>query len=290
MVPTKERNHSGILLKYKGENLLFDCGEGIQRQFRIADEKITKITRIFLSHWHGDHVLGIPGLLQSLNSSKYEHEEIKLKIYGPKGTKEKIETLSKLFEGEQRIELNVEEITKEGKIMGTDEFEMYAYALDHTLPCFGFQWKEKSRRRINVTAAKKLGLKEGPELGKLQQGKTITLNGKKIKPEEATYLVEGKTIGYIPDTAACAACMKIAEDCNILICESTYHSDEEEKAELYKHMTARQAATIASQANVEKLILTHFSQRYKSVEELEKEAKDIFLNTVAAYDFMKVEV
>ena len=290
MVPTKERNHTGILLKSRNETLLFDCGENIQRQCRIANEKITKITRIFITHWHGDHVLGLPGLIQSLNSSKYEEERQKLYIYGQKGIKNKIETLLDCFESERQIEIKIQEISKDGKFLETEEFEVEAHKLDHTIPCIGFKFIEKDRRKINLSKAKKLGLKEGPSLGRLQRGITITKDGKKITPNEVTYVVAGRRIGYISDTKICNACVMIAKDCDVLISESTYQSKEEEKAEQYKHMTSKQAATIASQSNVEKLILTHFSQRYKTLTDLENEAKDIFPNTIAAFDLMRIKV
>ena len=289
MVPTKDRNQSGIFFKYKNEGLLFDCGEGIQRQFKTIDEKITKITKIFISHWHGDHVLGIPGLLQSLNSSLYEQDDVSVEIYGPQGTEKAIKTLLDCFTFDRTISLVVKDFN-EGVIFQNTDFFIEVYALEHSIPTFGFRFVEKDRRRVDLEKTKKYCLPEGPLLGKLQQGETITFNKKKIKPEDVTYLVPGKKIAYISDTSLCKNCLKLAQDVDALIIEATYHSRDEEKAEKYKHLTALQAAMIAQQSNAGRLLLTHFSQRYKTVGDLEQEAKDVFPDTVAAYDFLRIKI
>ena len=289
MVPTKDRNQTAILLKYKDEGLLFDCGEGTQRQLKIVKEKITKITKIFISHWHGDHVLGLPGLIQTLNSSKFEDEKLKLEVYGPKGIQKDLTTLINCFEFDKKITINIHEI-EEGIILDKADFKVECYKLDHTIPAFGFKFTEKDKRRVNMAKAKKFGLESGPNLGKLQQGKTITHKNTTITPDDVTYIVKGKKFGYIADTTTCNNCLKIADECDLLISECTYHSKEEEKAEQYKHLTAEQVASIANKANAKKLILTHFSQRYKTVETLENEARITFPETQAAFDGMRIKI
>jgi ribonuclease Z len=289
MVPTKERNHSALFMKYGKEGILVDCGEGTQRQFKLADETATKVTKILISHWHGDHVLGLPGLLQTLSASEYATRETPLEIYGPRGTKKHIELMLQAFPFDNKLELKIKEIAEEIFIQ-TDEFEIEAYMLDHTTQCLGFKFREKDKRRIDVTKVKKIGIPEGPLLGKLQQNKAITFNGKKISPKETTYVVPGKIIGIIADTGQCKNCLEIAEGTDILICEATYMEKEAEKAEQYKHLTIRQAALIAHTGNTKKLILTHFSQRYKDKAEIEQEAKDIFPSVILAYDGMKITI
>lgn len=286
MVPTKERNHFSFYVKYKNEGMLFDCGEGTQRQIKIADIRPSSITKIFITHFHGDHVLGLPGLLQTLSASQYEGT---LNIYGPPGIKDFIAKITELFAFDNKLDMKVHEI-KKTKFLDASDYYMEAYPLEHSVPCLGYCLLEKDRLRINAQKASKLGLKPGPLLGKLQQGQAIEVKGKKILPEDVTYSVKGKKLGFIADTVMTNNCLKIAQDADVLISEATHSSEHEEKASLYKHFTAKQAAFVANQADVKKLILTHFSQRYKNINDVLDDAKDIFPNTVAAYDFMKVKV
>ncbi|MBN2422525.1 ribonuclease Z [Candidatus Woesearchaeota archaeon] len=286
MVPTKERNHQSILISYNNEGLLIDCGEGTQRQLKLANIKPSKITKILISHWHGDHVLGLPGLFQTLNKCEFEKT---LEIYGPKGTKKHFEYMFKAFEFENSIDYKIIEINRE-KIIETKDFCVYGYALEHGIDCYGFVFLEKDKRKIKLSYTNKLGIPEGPLLGKLQNNQSIKWNEKKIAPEDATYIVKGKKIGIINDTVLCNNCNKIAEDADILICEAVYISDLEKKAKEYMHLTAKQAALIASRNNVKKLVLTHFSQRYKTTEEFLDEAKTIFKDSLCAYDLMKVKL
>ncbi len=287
MVPTKERNHSALFIKYGKEGILVDCGEGTQRQFKLAEETATRITRILISHWHGDHVLGLPGLLQTLSASEYGTKETPLEIYGPRGTKKHIELMLQAFPFDNKIDIKIKEIN-EGIFINTEGFKIEAYELEHSTSCIGFKFVEKDKRRIDVEKVKKLRIPEGPLLGKLQQNKAIIFNGKNISPKETTYVVPGKKIGIITDTGQCNNCLRIAEDTDILICEATFMDKEVEKAEEYKHLTIKQAALIAHTVNTKKLVLTHFSQRYKDKAEIEQEAKDIFPNVVFAYDGMKI--
>ncbi len=285
MVPTKERNHSGIFLSYRGEGILVDCGEGIQRQLKIAEIKPTKITKIFLTHWHGDHVLGLPGLLQTLNSSEYEK---KLEIYGPIGTKKSFEYMFKAFSFKIDFEYKIKELSNNN--FSLKEIVVSSLLLEHKIPCLGFSFTEKDRRRIKPAIIKKLGIPDGPLLGELQNNKKITWKGKEILPKETTYLVKGKKISIILDTVLTKNVYSLAKDSNLLICESSYDSSLEEKAKEYKHLTAKQAALLASQTNVKKLVLTHISQRYKTPKILLEDAKDVFEDVCVAYDFMKLKI
>lgn len=285
MQPTKERNHSAILLRYKKENLLLDCGEGTQRQMRLAGIKPAKITKLLITHWHGDHVFGIPGLMSSMGADQFAE---KLIIYGPKGTKKYINYLLKSFAAHDIIDFETHEI-KEGKFYESTDFVLEAWPLKHSVPCLGFSFKEKDRRRIKVSKTNKLGLK-GPVLGKLQQGEDILFNGKKILADDVTTIVKGKKISYIADTLPCKSADKLAKNAEILISEGTHLDEIREKTKKYMHLTVKQAALIASENNAKKLIITHLSQRYKSTEQIIEEAKTYFDNSVIAYDFMKVKI
>ena len=255
MQPTKIRNHSGILLSYNKESILMDCGEGTQRQMRIAGIKPARITKILISHWHGDHVFGLPGLLSTMGADK---PGTTVQIYGPPGTKSYLDHVFQSFAKKDIIPFTVSEV-QEGIIYESEEFTLSAHKLKHSVPCYGYCFQEKDRRRIVVAKAKKLGL-EGPILGNIQQGKDVVHKGIKIKVNDVTYL------------------------------EGTHLSDIQEKTEKYMHLTVQQAALIASENNTQNLIITHLSQRYKSPTEILKEAKTYFDKVAVAEDFMKVKV
>jgi ribonuclease Z len=284
-IPTTTRNHTAILIKYKNENILIDCGEGTQRQFRKAKINPCKLTRILITHWHGDHVLGLPGLFQTLILNGYKKT---LYIYGPKGTKKYIKEFSKIFQI-RKLKIKVEEVN--GKFLQTPDFEIHALPLKHGCPCNGYSFKEKQKLRIDKTKLKKLKIKDKSKIARLAKGKTITINNKKIKPSQLTYKQPSRKITFILDTKINPNINKLAKDSELLIIESTYSKKESALASKYGHLTTEQTAKIAKKAKVKKLILTHLSQRYEFKEKaLLKEAKKIFPNTTIAKDFMRVEV
>ena len=285
MVPTKDRNHISILLNYKNENILIDCGENTQRQLKIVNVSPTKITRILITHWDGDHVLGLPGLIQTLAANEYNKT---LQIYGPKGSKEMVSNMLKTYNMKDKIKLSVIEVKKDGLFLKEKDFSVLAFHLKHTSTCLGYSFIEGDVRKVDVDVIKKYRIPQGPIIGNLQKGLNIKYQDKIIKFEEATYLKKGKKISIILDTLLTPNCYKVAQDSDLLICEATFANDLENKAKAYKHLTAKQAAQIAKASNVKKLVLTHFSQRYKTTKPLEKEAKKIFKNTIASKDFMNL--
>ena len=288
MQPTKERNPSAIYINYETENLLFDCGEGTQRQMRLKGLKPTKITRVLLSHYHGDHILGLPGFLSNLKANEYKTT---LHIYGPKGI-EKLMSLileiARIKSGELKIELHE---LKEGKIFETEKFEIESYILKHSIPSYGFIFKEKDKRKINIDYTSKFGLKQHPIFGELQKGKDITFNGKKIKSKSVTYTQLGKKVTIILDTAKNQNTIQLAKNSDLLICESTYSADESEQAKEYKHLTTSQAAEIAKKAKVKQLALVHISDKHlHRLPQLLKEAKKVFKNTLIPEDLEVLKV
>lgn len=289
MVPTKDRNVQSIYLEYKGEGILIDCGEGTQRQMNIKGINRLKVKKILISHWHGDHVSGLIGLIQTMGNHE---EKKKLEIYGPRGTEKHMTHLlqSCIFDLALELEINELDIDAKHTIFENEDYMIEAAPLDHSVPCLGYSFIEKDKRNINLIKAKKLGLKEGPNLGKLQRGQSITHEGKKIEPDEVSTIKKGKKTTFILDTALTDTCYELAQDADLLISEATLCSDLKEKAQERKHMTAEGAALVASTSGVKKLILTHFSQRYKTLHDLEKEAKETFENTEMAFDFMKVKL
>ncbi len=287
MLPTKERGHSTAFVSFKNENILVDCGENTQRQLRIAKISPPKITRIFLTHWHGDHIFGLPGFIENLSKGHYDKV---LMIYGPSGTKRKFQNLLNAFDLNGKLKINFAEIKKDGIFLDEEDFIAEAASLKHNVKCLAYSITEKPTRKINLRYIKKVGIPKGPILGKLQKGLDVEFKEKKIRAKDATFLKGGKRVTFILDTALNENCYKIAKNSDLLVCESTYSEKLKEKAKDYLHLTSKDAASIAKRSKVKRLILTHFSQRYKDVKEIEEEARKIFPNTICARDFMEVEV
>ena len=283
-IPTKSKNHTAILLDYEPELILFDCGEGTQRQFKIADINPLKLTKIFLTHWHADHTLGLPGLLKTLALHNYSG---KLKIYGPKYTKEKFQLFEQIF-GKLDIQLEIEELSPKKKIEEKD-FIIETAEMSHGVRTLAYSFTIKDKIRLDKSKIKKLKLPDQKLFGQLQQGKDIIINNKKIKAKNYIYEEKGKKITIILDTEMNENTISLAKNSDILITDSSYISENQQQAKEYQHLTAAQAATIAKQAKVKKLILTHISQRYQGNPSIVlKEAKKIFKNTVLANDFDKI--
>ena len=287
-VPTKKHNHPALLLTYKDENILIDCGEGTQRQFRFAHINPCKLTRILITHWHGDHVLGLPGLLQTLMLSNYNKI---LHIYGPYGTKKMVELYLQLFVGKaDQIKIEVHEVN-EGKIIQEKEFFIEAQMMEHDTPTLAYSFNIPEKSRLDKAKIKKLKIPNSPLLGELAKGKIVEINGKKIDGKKLIYKEEKKKITVIMDTKINEDALDIAQNSDLLITEATYSAEETQLAEEHFHLTSAQSASIAKKSKSKKLILTHLSQRYdKNPKQILDEAKKIFKNTITAEDFMKFEI
>ncbi len=286
-IPTKKHNHVGILASFANENILVDCGEGIQRQFKVASLSPTKLTRILITHWHGDHILGLPGLFQTLAMSNYVRT---LKVYGPKGTRRFLQLIQELV-FDFRINLEVHEIENSGTIINEKDFQVNASSMFHGTPTLAYSLILKDKIRLNKSKIKKFKLPNSPILKELQQGKDITFNGKKIKCKDVAYMEEGKKVTFILDTAYNEQAIELAKDSDILITESSFSSEESEKAREYKHLMASDAGKIAKLSKSKKLLLVHLSHKYENIPQIiEKEARNVFKNTKIVNDFDKVKV
>ena len=287
MVPTKERHPQAFYLEYKGEGILIDCGEGCQRQMRKQKIGPSKIKKIFISHWHGDHVAGLIGLIQTMSNSDYVGT---LHIYGPAESKWRFQKFMEATIWENTMDIEVHELTPTGVeyVLHGDGYEILCAPADHGIPCIAYAFKEEDRIRVDMATVKRLGIPEGPLVGKLSRGQEVEFEGKPVSPEDVTYKVTGKKVVFIPDTQPADVLYDLAQDADMLICESPFGNQHQENAYRAKHMTARWAAEIASRAEVGKLVLTHFSQRYPSVQFLVDEARDVFPETEAAFDLMKI--
>jgi len=286
-IPSKSRNHTAILLNYNEENILFDCGEGTQRQFRKADLNPCKLTRILISHWHGDHVLGIPGLLQTLASSGYGKV---LHIYGPRGIKLKLEKTFEIFGTKKELNVEIHEI-HEGVFVDEEEFFIQATKTFHGLPGLAYSFVKKGLVRIDREKLKKMKIPEGKHLQNLKEMKDITLDGKKYEWKDLTYKEEDKKITVILDTLHDKSLEKFSEKSDVLVCESFFDDELKEKAEEHLHLTCVQAAEIAKKSHSKKLILTHISQRYEcDHKKILDEAKAVFKESFVVKDLDSMEI
>ena len=285
-IPSASRNHTSILLDYPGENILIDCGEGTQRQFRKAKLNPCKITRILITHWHGDHILGLPGILSTLALSGYNKT---LYVYGPKKTKVFMNELLKLFNFSKEYKIVVEEVS--GKFFENDDFYLEAKAMKHGIPTNAYNFVEKGQRRIDRAKLKKSGLPSGPLLQKLKDGKNVSFEGKKYLAKDLTYSEEDKKISIVLDTANHAGISSFVKDANLFICESSFHSELADKAKEHLHLTSKQAGEISKKAKVGRLVLTHIGGRYEMVpKKILEDAQKVFKNCVVAKDLESFEL
>jgi len=287
-IPSARRNHSAIFLNYDSENILIDCGEGTQRQFRKAGLNPCKINRILITHWHGDHVLGIPGLLQTLALSGYNKT---LYIYGPRGTKKYVEEIIKIFKFVGKYEIKVEEISNKGKFYETSDFYLEAEQMEHGTPANAYNFVIKDKMRIDKKKLEKSKLPLGPLIKNLKEGKDVIYNGKKYKSKDFVYFEKGKKISVVLDTAMNPKIEPFVKNSELFICESSFGSELEKEARERMHMAVNQTANIAKKAKVKKLILTHISSRYeKNLNQILNEAKKIFKESYLVKDLDVIEV
>lgn len=290
-VPTKDRNHSAIVMNHfaeRKETMLFDCGEGTQRQMLKAGINFMDIDRIFITHWHADHFAGLIPLIQTMN---LERRQKVLYIYAPEaerfvsdiidlgyfGLKFEVEAVNLPFEGDE-----------EHKVLETEDFEVTSIPVMHTVPSVAFALKEKEKWNIDPAKVKKLKLKPGSWMKDLKSKGTAEYKGKKIKLKDVASGSPGLKVVYSGDTKPCRTVEKMAEKADLLIHDGTFLEVEAAKGK--HHADVGQAAALAKKAKVKQLILTHISRRYRDTAPLEKEAKKLFKKTKIAHDFMKVEV
>ncbi len=279
-IPSANRNHSAIFLSYDGENILIDCGEGTQRQFRKAKINPGKTTRILITHWHGDHILGIPGLLSTLALSGYKKT---LYIYGPKNTKAHMRELLKTFGFKREYKIEVKEVS--GKFFETKDFYLEAEKMQHGIPTNAYCFVKKGLVRIDKKKLKKSKLPHGPLLQKLKQGKNISYKGKKHLAKNLIFSEGDKKISVVLDTLDNKKIIPFVKNSDVLICESSFSDEIKAQAKKHLHMTAKQAGEIAKKSKSKKLVLTHISQRYgKNPKKILNEAKKIFKNSVLVND------
>ena len=287
--PTIKRNVTSIAIKRGSEVILFDCGEGTQRQFQKSKLSYMQISKIFITHFHGDHFLGIPGLIQTM---QLNDRDIPLHIYGPKGINELVKQLLSLGYFKPNYRIIVHEVD-EGDILDFDEYTIHVIRVKHGIPALAYSLEEKMRPgKFDKPKALKLGIPEGPLFSRLQKGETVTLkDGRKITPDLVLGSPrKGRKITISGDTVPVDKMINFAKNSDVLIHEATFNSDLEDVANDYGHTTAAQAAEIAKKANVEKLYMIHISPRYLDNQLLEEDARKIFKNSYVPKDFQEIEI
>lgn len=278
--PTRQRNHGGYLFRWNGEGFLFDPGEGTQRQFIYANVAPTAVTRIFVTHFHGDHCLGLGSMLMRLNLDGVKQ----VHCYYPASGKKYFDRLRFGTIYYDNLEVIEHPIDQEGLVEDTGSYTIEAYRLKHGfIDNMAYRIQEKDERKFYKDKLLQLGIK-GPKVRKLKEEGFVVVEGHTISLEEVSYIRQGDAIGVVIDTRPCPGALQAARNVRLLLAESTYLESEQKLATKHDHLTAKEAATLAKKANATELVLTHFSARYNQVELFEQEAREIFTNTYAAKD------
>jgi ribonuclease Z len=303
--PTVERNVSALALVREGETLLFECGEGTQRQMMRYGVSFA-LSEIFFTHFHADHFLGVIGLVRTLGLQTRDQP---LRLYGPKGAKHLLKAALELGVERVPFEVTIEEV-KPGMVLGggggggggekqagdgeRDGYAIQVFATEHGGGSVGYAVREHERPgRFDPEKARAAGVPEGPLWGKLQQGETVRLpDGRTIAPEGIVGAKRpGRLVVFTGDTRPCAAVVDAAQQADLLIHEATFGEEEKDRAKETGHSTAREAAQVALAAQARRLVLSHVSARYSiSAEELVKEAREVFKETMVAKDGLTIEV
>ncbi|RST73753.1 ribonuclease Z [Siminovitchia acidinfaciens] len=293
-VPAKLRNVSALalmLLEERNAVWLFDCGEATQHQILHTSLKPRKIEKIFITHLHGDHIFGLPGLL---GSRSFQGGTSELTVYGPKGIRQFLEVSLKISGTHLRYPLTIMEFD-DGPIFEDSQFTVEALLLDHALPSYGFRITEKDKQgALDANKLREEGIPPGPIYKRLKAGEAVTLeDGRTIHGSDYVGPSQkGRVLAILGDTRPCQNAVKLSVNADLLVHEATFSGDNAEMANEYFHSTTLQAAAIARDANARLLCLTHISSRYgkEDWDQLEKEAQSIFPNTKVVSDFTNIAI
>ena len=282
-MPTVARSLPAILIKCAGQSILFDCGEGTQRQMMRCRTGIN-ISSVFITHWHADHFLGLPGLIHTMS---FQNRTDKLEVYGPRWAG--VPSLFALIN--PRFEVDFIEVSS-GDTIKKNSFCIRVFAVDHVPNACGYAFQEYERPgKFNRSKAEALGLQPGPQYKTLQKGKSVRVKNRVIMPTEVIGPPRaGRKIVYTGDTRPCEGVVEVAQHADMLIHEATLADDLAEYADTVGHTTASEAADIALRSQAKVLALTHISSRYANANLLLDQAQRVFKNTIIAEDYLSIEV
>lgn len=285
-VPTRHRNHNAYFLRWDDEGILFDPGEGTQRQMTLAGLSSRQVTRVCITHFHGDHALGLPGIIQRLSLDSAPHP---VEVYYPASGQVFYERLRNATPFMDKATIVPRPIAGDGVLAETKDFKLSAARLEHSIDTFGFRLEEHARMRLDAGRLAALGI-SGPRVGELQRRGVLEVEGRTVRLEDVGERREGQAFAFVMDTRPCTNAARLAEGVDLLVCESTYLDSERQEAHDHFHMTARQAAELAREAKARRLVLTHFSQRYEDTAPFVQEAQACVADVVAVRDLDHVEV
>ena len=279
--PTRTRNHNGYLLRWDGEGFLFDPGEGTQRQMLLAGVPSSAITRICLTHFHGDHCLGVPGIVQRLSLDGVAHPVV---AHYPASGREYFARLRHASSFHEVADLWEEPVERDGVLASGPAGVLEARRLDHPVEAFGYRFTEPDGRRMLPGRLAERGI-SGPDVGRLQREGVLG----RVRLEDVSVPRRGQRFAFVMDTRLCDAVYALADGADMLVIESTFLTADKPLARTYGHLTARQAASVAAECGVRKLVLTHFSQRYADPARFAEEAAEEFDGeVVVAEDLARV--
>lgn len=283
-VPTRHRNHNGYLLRWDGEGILFDPGEGTQRQMLRAGVAAHDLNRICVTHFHGDHSLGLAGVIQRINLDKVPHP---ITAHYPRSGQRFFNRLRYATAYRETVQVTEAPVDADGDLAVTGSYTLQARKLSHPVESYGYRIVEPDGRRMLPERLAAHGIK-GPDVGRIQR--EGVLGG--VRLDDVSEVRRGQRFAFVMDTRLCDAVHALAEGCDMLVIESTFLDEDEELAVDFGHLTAGQAARVARDAGVRHLVLTHFSQRYSDPEEFERQARDAGFEgeLTVAHDLLRVPV
>jgi ribonuclease Z len=284
-VPTRTRNHNGYLLRWDGIGLLFDPGEGTQRQLLLAGAPASSVTHICLTHAHGDHCLGVPGVVQRMGLDGVRRE---VPLLYPAGSTDEVVALLEATAYVPLVPMQHRPIDRPGTVATGPGWTLSALPLDHRVPTVGYRLQEADGRRMLADRLAQYGI-SGPDVGRLAREGWLSVGGRTVQVDEVSEPRRGQVFAFVMDTRWCDPALDLASGADLLVCESTYLETDRALAEEYAHLTARQAAELARRAGARRLVLTHFSQRYgDDPEPFLREAREVFPDVVAAEDLQRL--
>lgn len=285
-VPTRYRNHNAYFLRWDDEGLLFDPGEGTQRQMIFGDVTVTQLSKILVTHFHGDHCLGLAGITQRISLDRVPHS---IDAYFPASGRKFFDRLRNASIFHDCAKIAPHPIREPGEIYRDEKISLRAARLDHGVDTFGYRLEEHDGRTMLPEKLEAAGVR-GPVIKELIRQGEIEVDGRRVRLEDVSVEKKGQSFAFVMDTRLCRGAFELAEGVDLLVCESTYLSSEEREARAHGHLTAKQAGRIAKEAGAKRLVLSHFSQRYGGLRPFLDEAKSMHDDVIAVRDGDRVAV